>query len=97
MLNVEWLGIVFLILCVIFFIDEPLRKHSKGAWEDMKKAEGTSPEAKIETYAKGFSKQFADGLVQAPETKYSVKGISHKTPNMAKNFFTELKDLFGMK
>ncbi len=70
---------------------------SKKTWEEVKKAEGSTPEVKLETYLKGASKQGADFIIPPENTEYNYKGAIHKTPQMAKNFFSELKELFGMK
>ncbi len=95
--QIEWLGFVFLAIAFITLLYTPGKKHAKVAWEDMKKTEGSFPDVKLETYAKGFSKQAAEYLIQTPDTEYNYKAALHKTPQMAKNFFTELKEILGMK
>ena len=67
---------------------------SKKTWEEVKKAEGSVPDAKFDSYIKGASKQAADFLIPPQNSEYDYKGAIHKTPKMAKNFFTELKELF---
>ena len=96
-MKLEWLGFVFLAIAFITLIYTPGKRHADIAWEEFKKADGTFPDAKMETYVKGFSKHSAEYLMQTPDTQYNYKAAMHKTPQMAKNFFTELKELFGMK
>lgn len=67
---------------------------SKKTWEEVKKAEGSVPDVKLDTYIKGASKQAADFLIPPENTEYNYKGAIHKTPQLAKNFFSELKELF---
>ena len=95
--KVEWLGFVFFVIAIIVLLYNPAKKQTKQAWEDLKKAETTHPEAKYDSYVKGFSKQLAEGVIPPMETEYNTKGAIHKTPQLAKNFFSELKDLLGMK
>ena len=66
----------------------------KKTWEEVKKAEGSVPDAKFDAYIKGASKQAADFLIPPENTEYNYKGAIHKTPQLSKNFFTELKELF---
>lgn len=66
----------------------------KKVWEEVKNAEPTHPKEKFESYTKGFSKQSADFLIPPEGTEYNHKGALHKTPQLSKNFFTELKELF---
>jgi hypothetical protein len=96
-LEVEWMGLAFIALSVIFFIYDPLKSKSKQAWEEMAKAETTSPDAKMDAYVKGFSKTLAENVVKTEETQVNIHGVVHKTPQMAKNFFSELKELLGLK
>jgi hypothetical protein len=92
--QLEWLGFVFLIITVITFIYDPMKKRSKLAWEDMKKTDAFVPDAKLDSYVKGASKQFAEGLIGTPHTEYNFRKAADKTPQLAKNFFTELKEIF---
>jgi hypothetical protein len=95
--KLEWLGFVFLALTVITLLYTPVKKQANVAWEDVKKIDAPFPDAKMDAYVKGASKQAAEFLVQSPATEYNYKGAMHKTPQLAKNFFTELKELLGMK
>jgi hypothetical protein len=95
--GLEWPGFVFLAIAFITLLYTPAKKQTKVAWEDFKKIDGSYPDVKLESYAKGFSKQAAEYLVQAPDTEYNYKGALHKSPQIAKNFFTELKEILGMK
>jgi hypothetical protein len=91
------MGLLFILLAVIFFFYEPTKKYSKIVWDEMKKAEPSAPDAKFDAYTKGFSKTLAENIVKTDETEINAKGALHKTPQMAKNFFTELKEILGMK
>jgi len=95
--QIEWLGFVFLAIAFITLLYTPVKKQTDVAWSDFKKIEGSYPDVKLEAYAKGFSKQAAEYLVQTPDTEYNYKAAMHKTPQLAKNFFTELKEILGMK
>jgi hypothetical protein len=92
--GLEWLGLVFIALAVIILIYEPGKKTLKKTIDDAKKQDAFFPEAKANEYVKGFSKQTADFLIHDPYTEYNYKHSLHKTPQMAKNFFAELKELF---
>ncbi|MFA6269049.1 MAG: hypothetical protein WC652_04500 [archaeon] len=96
-LEVEWMGLLFIVISVLFFFYDPTKKYSKIAWEEMKKSDTFSPDAKIDAYTKGISKTIAENIVKTDETEVNVKGALHKTPQMAKNFFAELKEVLGMK
>ncbi len=92
--KLEWLGFVFLIITVITFIYTPVKNKSKLAWEDMKKTDASYPQAKFDSYVKGASKQFAEGLIGTPHTEYNFRKAVDKTPQISKNFFAELKEIF---
>ncbi|MGI6589460.1 MAG: hypothetical protein ACOX1V_02230 [Candidatus Iainarchaeum sp.] len=66
----------------------------KKVWEEVKKADATHPSGKMESYAKIASKQTAEFVFPEENKQYDYKGVLHKTPQLAKNFFTELKELF---
>jgi hypothetical protein len=95
--KIEWLGFVFIIFTIITLLYNPVKKQTDVAWEDFKKIEAPYPDVKMDAYVKGVSKQAAEYLIQAPHTEYNYKGALHKTPQLAKNFFTELKEILGMK
>jgi hypothetical protein len=94
--QLEWLGFVFLLMALMAFLYNPIKKHADKAWEEANKAEANYPAGKLEAYSKGFSKQAAEYLIQTPDTEYNFrKGtVLHKTHTGAKNFFSELKELF---
>lgn len=96
-LKVEWLGFICLFLGLLILLYDPAKKQSTKAWEDMKKAEGNFPDAKLDAYTKGLSKQTAEHLIKSPSTEGNYKGFLHKTPAQAKSFFSELKEILGMK
>lgn len=91
------LAFVMFVASIIGLVYSFAKWKTKKTWEEVKKAEGSSPEVKMEGYVKGVSKQAADFLAPPENTQYNYKGALHKTPQLAKNFFTELKELFGMK
>ncbi len=91
------LAFIIFVVSFIVLVYNYVEAKSRKAWDQAKKAEGSSPEAKLETYVKGASKQTADFLAPPENTEYNYKGALHKTPQLAKNFFTELKELLGMK
>lgn len=96
-LQLSELAFIIFSVSVVVLVYNYVEAKSRKAWDQVKKAEGSSPEAKIEAYAKGVSKQTADFLAPPENTEYNYKGAIHKTPQLAKNAFTELKELFGMK
>ena len=95
--KLEWLGFVFLAIAFITLIYTPVKKQYDVAWDDLKKIDGAYPEAKMDAYVKGFSKQATEHLYPTRDTQINYKGAIHKTPQLAKNFFTELKEILGMK
>jgi len=92
--GMDWLGLVFVALAVILLIYSPAKKTLNKTIEDAKKQDAFFPEAKANDYVRGVSKQAADFLIHEPYTEYNYKGAVHKTPQLAKNFFSELKELF---
>ena len=94
--QLEWLGFVFLLMTLIAFLYDPLKKQADKAWEEAGKTDTFYPAGKLESYARGFSKQASEYLMQTPDTEYNFrKGtVIHKTQSGAKNFFSELKELF---
>ena len=90
----QWLSWISFLLGVIILMYSPLGDTAKTAFEEMKKADAPHPKDKIESYAKGFSKTAAEAMVQTPNTGYDPSVFIHKSDKIAKNFFTELKDLF---
>jgi hypothetical protein len=93
-LGYQWLSWLSFILGVIVLLYSPLNETVKTAWEEMKKADAPHPKDKFEGYIKGASKHAAEGLVQTPNTGYNPEVFIHKSDKIAKNFFTELKELF---
>lgn len=88
------LAFVIFAVSFIVLIYNYMESKAKKAWDQVKKADASSPEAKLEAYTKNASKQAAEFLIPAEGTEYNYKGAIHKTPQLAKNFFAELKDLF---
>ena len=95
-LEIDWLGYAFIGLAIVFWVYDLAKKYSKEMWEDLKKTDQVTPEAKFEAYAKGASKQAAERIVKTKDTEYNYRkgAVLPKTANMAKNFFAELKELF---
>ena len=88
------LAFVIFAVSLIGLVYDFAKWKTKKTWEEVKKAEGSVPDVKLDTYIKGASKQAADFLIPPENTEYNYKGAIHKTPQLAKNFFTELKELF---
>jgi hypothetical protein len=95
--NIEWLGFVFIVITVITLLYTPVKKQTNVAWEDFKKIDAPYPDVKMDSYLKGATKHALELAMQTPDTEYNYKGAIHKTPQIAKNFFTELKELLGIK
>jgi len=93
-LRFEWLGLIFFILAVIVLFYDPLKDKSKDAWEEMKKAEGSSPENKFGDYVKTTTKIFAQEINASKKSTINTKDYPKKLHSSSKNFFSELKDLF---
>jgi flagellar biosynthesis component FlhA len=95
--GLEELAFIMFCASLIGLVYSFTKWKAKKTWEEVKKAEGSSPESKLEGYVKSASKQSAEFLVPPEGTEYNYKGAIHKTPQIAKNVFTELKELLGMK
>jgi hypothetical protein len=93
-IKLEWLGFVFIVLAIVLVLFGPTKRKAEQAKEHANKVEAFYPDTKFDSYVKGFSKQTAEFLFPAPHSEINARGAIHKTPQMAKNFFTELKELF---
>mgnify|MGYP005839635205 CR=1 FL=1 len=92
--GLDWLGFVFLAILVAALFYSLLKNKAKESWEDLKKADAFYPEAKLNEYIKGASKTVAENLSKTKNTEINYKAWIHKTHKIAKNFFSELGELF---
>jgi flagellar biosynthesis/type III secretory pathway M-ring protein FliF/YscJ len=94
-LKLSWMGLVFIVLAIIIVVYNPTKKNAKTAWEQMEKAEGSSPEKKFKEYTKSAAKQFAQGISKDQDTQeYDLKNMHKKSPAVAKSLIDTIKDLF---
>jgi len=93
-LGLAELAVIIFAASLIGLVYNFAKWKGKKTWEEVKKAEGSVPDVKLDAYIKGTSKQAADFLIPPEGTEYNYKGAIHKTPQLSKNFFSELKELF---
>jgi len=93
--NLEWLGIVFVVIAFAALFYPRAKKESKKAWEDFKKADAFYPEKKfLDTYSKTAGKSAAEALIPPKDTKTTAKSWIHKSSQLATNFLKELDEIF---
>jgi hypothetical protein len=85
------LGPIFLIFTIILLLS-PLTEWIKSGKKEADKIDAYYPEDKLKEYTKTVSKKTAE--MMDSKTVVNYKGILHKTPNMAKNFMTEIEKIF---
>ena len=93
-LGIEWLGLLFLIIAVIVLIYNPAKEAADKTWEEVDKAQGSSPEEAFGKYIGFATKKTSEWVMTKPNTKYNLNDVIPKSSPASKNFFSELKALF---
>jgi len=91
--GIDWLGLLFLALAVVVLLYNPAKNTLNTTWKEVSKAEGSNPSAKFMEYAEGATKLTANLITDGKPGVKSSEWL-HKSPNMAKNFFSELDKIF---
>ena len=92
--GIDWLGFILLALALVTLIYNPAKETADKAWKELDKAQGSVPEEKFSEYTVLAAKKVGEFATKTPHTMYNKNAVVHKTPQMSKNFFSELKGLF---
>lgn len=85
---------IFLSLLLLSFVFDSFVDIIKNGFNEAEKVDGYYPEDKLKEYYANASKRTAEYIGPDHKSEVDYRTIPHRSPNMAKNFFSELEKLF---
>lgn len=93
-IDIPTMILLFLCLLVISFIFDHFTETLKSGFKESEKIDGYYPEDKLKEYYTNASKKTAEYIAPDHKSDIDYKNTLHKSPNMAKNFLSELDKIF---
>ena len=91
--EIEWLGLLFLALAAMALFIPSLKTQGKKVWEEVKEAEGSSPEKEFKGYFEETGRLAGEAIFAGPNKRYSNKDWDENISQGSKNVLEELKKM----